>query len=106
MLIHIKPLSINEAFQGRRFKTPKYKKYERDVLLLLPNLDIPKEPLKITFTFGFSNKQSDIDNPVKTIMDIMQKKWGFNDSQVYELNLKKVIVHKGKEYIDFNIEVL
>lgn len=105
-MIQIKPLSVNKVWQGKRFKTPAYKQYERDILLLLPKLDIPKEPLFIELTFGFSNKLSDIDNPVKPFIDIMQKKYGFNDSQIYKMVLNKVIVPKGSEYIDFKIEML
>jgi len=33
----------------------------------------------------------------------LQKKYKFNDYEIYELNVKKVIVKKGQEYIKFNI---
>ena len=49
MRINIKPLSINCAFQGRRFKTPKYKAYEAEVLLKLKPMQIGKEKIIITF---------------------------------------------------------
>lgn len=104
MIIKIKPLSVNEVWQGKRFKTTAYKNYERSMLLLLPNIIIPKAKIKIYFEFGFSNPQSDIDNPVKPILDILQKKYKFNDSQVYEMNVKKEIVKKGSEYIKIEIE--
>ena len=29
MRVFIKPLSVNEAWRGRKFKTPKYKQYEK-----------------------------------------------------------------------------
>jgi len=102
--IQIKPLSINVAWQGKRFKTPAYKTYEGYVLLLLPKTKIPSGKLSVFFEFGFSNKLSDIDNPVKPFMDILQKKYGFNDSRVYELKLKKTIVKKGNEFIKFSID--
>jgi len=99
ILLNVKPLSVNEAWQGKRFKTDKYSKYERDLLFLLPKIkDIPEE-IKLKFTFGFSNIQSDLDNPVKCLLDIMQKKYGFNDANVWELTIKKVKVKKGSEYI-------
>lgn len=74
---------------------------------MLPN--IPKnhslpEFIKINFVFGFSNKLADLDNPVKPMMDILQKKYGFNDAQVYELEVQKKIVKKGNEYISFIIQ--
>lgn len=51
-----------------------------------------------------NNTLSDIDNPTKLILDILQKRYGFNDKMIYELNLKKEIVKKGKEYFSFCIE--
>lgn len=103
--IQIKPLSVNEAWQGQRFKTRSYQDYERRALLLLPPvLDIPAGDLSIVLEFGFSNRASDLDNPVKPIMDILQKRYGFNDSQVVQYQLIKKIVPKGSEYIAFSIK--
>ena len=41
--INLKPLSVNNAWQGKRFKTPEYNKFERDCLLMMPNMHIPVE---------------------------------------------------------------
>jgi Holliday junction resolvase RusA-like endonuclease len=99
-----KPLSINEAWQGKRFKTPAYKFYEETILLTMPKGKIDSEQmLRIEFFFGFSNKASDLDNPVKLLLDIAQKKYGFNDKNVYELNVRKCIVKKGEEFIQMGI---
>lgn len=104
MRIFIKPLSVNTAFAGRRFKTPKYKKYEIDVLLLLPpSIKIPPGQLKLSFIVGYSNKMSDADNFLKNFLDILQKKYGFNDNLVYRIEITKEIVKKGEEFIDFEI---
>ena len=103
MKVDIKPLSVNECFQGRRFKTPKYKSYEKHLLLLLKPLEVPKGQLKLNITFGLSSKLSDIDNPLKAFIDILQKKYLFNDRDIFELNIKKDLVPKGCEYIDFKI---
>ena len=103
--IDIKPLSVNQAWQGKRFKTPEYKRYEKSVLLLLPNsFNVGTTKLSITYHYGFSNKASDIDNPCKLITDILQKKYKFNDSQIYELFQFKEIVKKGNEYIKITIK--
>jgi Holliday junction resolvase RusA-like endonuclease len=103
MKLNIKPLSVNEVWQGKRFKTPAYKAYERDVLLILPKLTVPDNGLDVSITFGFSNSQSDIDNPVKPFIDILQKKYGFNDSRIMKMTLIKEKVAKGMEFIQFNI---
>lgn len=99
-----KPLSVNEAWQGKRFKTPAYKVYEKTILLTMPKGKIDVEQmLRIEFFFGFSNKASDLDNPVKLLLDIAQKKYGFNDKNVFELNVRKCIVKKGEEFIQMGI---
>lgn len=102
--LDIKPLSVNQCWQGRRFKTQAYKSYERDLLLMLPRVDLPEPPFKINFEWGFSNSLSDWDNPIKPFQDILQKKYGFNDKDVYTARIEKKLVKKGKEYISFSIE--
>ena len=104
MKIQIKPLSVNVCWQGKRYKTPKYKTYEKELSLLLPPLKINfKRDLKIDLVFGFSSTLSDIDNPLKPILDVLQKKYGFDDKQIFELQVKKEIVKKGDEFIELTI---
>lgn len=103
MRIDIKPLSVNEAWQGRRYKTDSYKAYEREVLFTLMPYEIPEGALFIALEFGFSNANADIDNPVKLFIDILQKKYGFNDSRISDLHIKKRKVKKGAEYVEFYI---
>lgn len=99
-----KPLSVNLAWQGKRFKTPAYKEYEKGMILRMPKAKIETDQmLRVEFFFGFSNKESDLDNPVKLLMDIAQKKYGFDDKMVYELNVRKCIVKKGDEFISMGI---
>lgn len=102
--IEIKPLSVNDAWKGRRFKTDEYKTYERAMMYLLPQMSTPKDALKINIIFGFSSSGSDIDNCLKPFLDCLQKKYAINDNRIYELNVKKEIVKKGSEYIKFFIE--
>ena len=105
--INIKPLSANEAFKGTKIKSAKYRSFERSLLFMLPKMTIPnKTSLRLSYEFGFSNLQSDIDNAVKQTTDVLSKKYLFNDMYVMELNVKKFVVAKGQEYIKFNIEVL
>lgn len=102
--LNIKPLSVNQAWQGRRFKTKEYKAFERAVLLMLPKkLDVPEGEIKLCLEFGFSNSNSDIDNPVKMFIDCLQKRYKFNDKKIVELNIKKKLVGKGQEFINFKI---
>lgn len=103
--IRIKPLSINDAFQGRRFKTKLYKAYDQELDLKLPKFKVSnKDNLKLDIEVGFSNSCSDLSNIIKPFEDALQKKYGFNDNHIYEINMIKKIVKKGEEYISFSIE--
>jgi len=104
--IEIKPLSVNDAWRGRRFKTPEYKKYEKLVLMMLPKKTIEDKPLKVSLIFGFSSNASDLDNPTKLVLDIFQKKYGIDDKTIWELNIQKEIVKKGCEYFKFDISYI
>jgi Holliday junction resolvase RusA-like endonuclease len=102
--LSIKPLSVNQAFKGRRFKNTEYNRYERHITLMLPKISLPNKPFFFYIEYGFSNSNADIDNPTKLILDILQKKYGFNDREIYAINLRKKIVAKDKEYIKIKIE--
>jgi hypothetical protein len=102
--VMIKPMSVNDAWKGRRFKSPEYHSYQNVLLLTLPaGLKLPPAPYEIRFIWGFSNDASDVDNPCKPFMDILQKKYGFNDSKVHRLVQEKEIVPKGEEFVEFSI---
>ena len=97
--LKIKPLSINVAFQGKRFKTPAYNKYEKKMLQMLPERVI-NDFSKVKITYGFSNMASDIDNPTKLVLDILQKKYNVNDRDIIYLVLHKEKTKKGEEFIE------
>ncbi len=99
----IKPLSVNNAWKGKRYKTARYTRYQRDVLLLLPNFKVPSGLLQIKIDMGFSNKAADWDNPIKLFVDILQKKYGFDDKRIMKGIVTKTIVAKGQEYIKFEL---
>lgn len=101
--IYIKPLSVNECWKGKRYKTESYKKYEKLLKLAIPYESVPQGKLRVEYEFGFSSAASDWDNPIKPLQDILQKRLGFDDKMIFESSTKKVIVPKGEEYIKFEI---
>ena len=103
MRVKISPLSVNQCWQGQRFKTKKYLAYEKEVLLTLRPIKLPPPPYSVNYEFGMSNSLSDWDNPVKPLQDILQKKYGFNDRDIMEAHVKKIKVKKGEEYFAFSI---
>lgn len=104
--INIKPMSVNVAWKGKRYKSDRYKGYEKALLFMLPKSDPIEGKIKISYTFGFSTSLADIDNPVKSVQDILCKKYHFDDRDIYEISVKKEIVKKGKEFIQFEISSL
>lgn len=103
--ILIKPLSVNKAWKGRRFKTLEYDRYIKDVLKALPNkIEVPDcKNIKLAIQWGFSTRASDCSNPIKLFEDCLVKKYGFDDRYIYELHVFKSIVKKGEEFIKFRI---
>ena len=104
--INIKLLSVNEAWKGKRFRTDKYKAYQKIVSYLLPKIEIPKAPYEVYYTFGFSSASSDWDNPIKPTQDILASHYGFNDKLIKKANITVEQVKKGEEYFEFKITSL
>lgn len=94
---------MNEAWKGKRYKTKKYKCYEAELLYTLPLITIPAGELAIIYEVAYSNKASDIDNFLKSFQDILQKKYNFDDKDIYFIQITKKIVKKGGEYISFEV---
>lgn len=102
--IDIKALSVNDAWQGRRFKTPDYKKYENDVALLLRGVQrAPEGKLQVTYRFYMKNhKLADNDNPVKPLQDILVKCGVLKDDRfIYRTIIEKI--PSEHEYITVQI---
>jgi len=104
-IVNIKPLSVNQAWKGKRYKTKDYNTFEKNCLFLLPKLQVPKKgPYEVYYRFGFSSRNSDLGNPEKLISDILCKKYGIDDRYIEKMTLVKEIVEKGKEYFAFEIK--
>lgn len=90
--IEIKPLSINRAWKGRRFRTYEYKKYEEEMLYLLPKKEMVKGKVGVLLAFYIKNpKQCDVDNFIKPVLDIIVKKGYIEDDRyVYMVQALKI----------------
>ena len=102
----IKPLSVNDAWKGRRYKTDKYRAYEMELLCRLPKIVLPPPPYEVTYRFGFSSASSDNDNPVKPFQDVLSKKYKFNDKLIKRTIIESDYVKKGQEFVEFSIKTL
>ena len=91
IIVDLPPLSINKAWQGRRYKTKEYVNWLKDGLLLLPKRAMITEPVEVCLTFYMRHvNQADVDNPVKTCLDLMVKRGYLKDDvQVQSLHVYK-----------------
>ena len=89
--IDIKPLSVNAAFQGRRFKTKDCKAYEKLLWFKLPRKPMLTGEVEVWFDFFLVNyAMTDISNLVKITEDILvKKKYIQDDRKVVKMHLSK-----------------
>ncbi len=103
MKVNIKPLSINGAWKGRKFKTKEYDNYIEELLYLLPKkININPEELHIIFHLKASTyHKADLDNFIKPVLDILVKKEIIEDDRF----INKLILEK-KESDEYQIEIV
>ena len=92
--IPIQALTINQAFQGRRFKTRKYQIFEKEMFILLPNKEMVKGWVEVSYEYGLTPSSfsiSDVGNLEKCLSDVLVKK-GYieDDRKILKLVQKKV----------------
>lgn len=101
--IQIKPLSVNNAWQGRRFKTKDYKEWQKEFTYLVGKQTPLKGAIEITLEFYIKNdKMSDIDNFLKTLLDTLKDTNIIEDDRkIQEIHAYKY--HSEKEKIRITI---
>lgn len=94
--IDIKPISVNAAFQGKRFKTKDCKEYEASLWYRLPKKPMLTGDVEIWFDFFLVNyAKTDISNLVKVTEDILvKKKYIEDDRKITKMHLAK---HKAEK---------
>ena len=102
--VKISPLRLSKAYQGRRFKTNEYKKWQIDFARLVGKHTPICGKIALICEFYVKNdKMSDIDNFFKTLQDTL-KDCGIieDDRNIYELHAYKY--HSENEFIRITIE--
>jgi Holliday junction resolvase RusA-like endonuclease len=101
--IGIRPLRLSEAYQGRRFKTKAYKKWQKDFALLVGRQIPIKGKLSLIAEFYIKNdKMSDLDNFGKALLDTLKDCGVIEDDRfIYEMIFYKY--HSKNEKIRITI---
>lgn len=102
--IDTKPLSVNTAWKGRRFKTKEYKDFERELLSLLAGQKkIAQGAIELRIRFHMKNhKSSDWDNPIKTLQDVLVKSGVISDDKNVYIGMAQKVPSKT-DYIEVMI---
>jgi len=70
---------------------------------MIPLMKVPNGKLSVKYCFGVSSKAADGDNLIKSFQDALCERYGFDDRRIYEWQVKKIDVPKGKEFIEFEL---
>ena|SRR3990167_4485065 len=102
----VKPISVNECWQGRRFKTKKYDAFIEEMLLQMPQHKPLDGLLEVEIIFGLrSLVRGDLDNLLKPVIDcIVKKHWIADDRYITTIKASKV--KQKKESISIMIKQL
>ena len=99
IIIPLKPISVNCAFQGRRFKTKACKSFEQTALMFLPVCQTAiKGWCAIRYSFFLKHwKTTDADNLVKVIQDLIVKQsYIEDDRKIIQYLIEKIPALKDK----------
>lgn len=102
-----KPLTVNQVWQGKRFKTKKYKEYEQEVMILLPRgQEKPQGRLRVEYRFYLKHHSTtDYDNLIKPLQDILCKASIIEDDRfIYEATIKKI--QSERDYVEIQISTI
>lgn len=96
--IPLKPISVNEAFQGKRFKTKKCNDFCDDFLKIAPKKEKIKGNVEIEYRFYIKNhKMEDYDNMIKITQDMIVKcGYIFDDRYIYKATIHKIPSNEEK----------
>lgn len=93
IIVELPPLSVNKAWQGRRYKTKEYNNWLKDGLRLLPKREMIIEDVEVCLTFYMRNSaRADVDNPIKTCLDLLVKRGYLKD----DVQVQSLYVYKEK----------
>lgn len=87
------PISVNQAyrsFRGRVVKSKKYLEFEQKMCPYLSECERLEGNLKMTVQFFRKSRHKfDLDNLLKSLLDVLEGAVFDNDDQIYEIHVTK-----------------
>lgn len=104
MIIELKPVSINKAFQGKRYKTVECKDFEKDFMILAPKQKMIKGIVEIEYKFYLKRHAlTDYDNCIKVVQDLIVKcEYIEDDRKIYKATIYKI--PSDNDYMEIKIK--
>ena len=91
------PVSVNasyRSFKNRVYKSQRLRDFEKkmeDIFDSFENVEILQGKLSIDVTFEMKgSRKRDLDNMMKSLLDSLEGKVFENDSEIYEMNVRKI----------------
>lgn len=105
--IDIKPITVNQCWQGRRFKTATYKKWRDDFGLIINNKEKEKShELSVILEFYIKHESTtDLDNLIKPTLDALKENGIIEDDRFIK-SLEAYKYQSEEEFIRVTIAKL
>lgn len=110
LTIPMAALSVNKLYGGVKKRSYHYKKFRKNIFrYLADSTDYRRNGvslngnLTLKMEVGFSSPLSDLSNAIKGIEDVLAEFYNFNDRQIVRIELDKILVKKGDEYMKVTI---
>lgn len=104
--IPFSPLSVNQAYRsyrGRVIKSKQYMEFQANVQPYIKDCKKLEGDIKITVRiFKKGIRKYDIDNLLKTLLDVLEGTLYDNDHQICEIHITKQLSHENKTVIILN----
>jgi len=100
----LKGMSINKAWQGKNYKTKKYKSYEEEILMRVNRQEPIEGWVEVEYTFGLNYyKRTDLGNLEKALTDCLVKADVIEDDRyIKRIHMEKV--KTDEDFIEVKIE--
>ena len=105
--VPIKPISVNQSFQGKKYQTKEHKEFKVVATALLKRVrDLKRIPEKKEFFVIYKfyiSASMDYDNCIKSFQDCLCSVLGTDDRYIAGAYIRKIKAKRGDQKIEFDV---